>query len=349
MGIKNAIKTRIKRWLEEDGAAVSDRGVNVVSGAAGVLTMEQGPCRRAARLSGMSGTVGEAVLTKEMDDSVEAWLEVKLGEKSVYACSAASADQVKEFDRWVKRFTAMAKAGPGSKGGAWAFRWALLLGAFMIAMVWLGLRSQAITAAGKSGAAPVQQSLNSGATPSIADLFAQVQTQTSTSRATPIPTTLPDLPSAADDDKIRPIAAVTDEQLKQIKTANLLKIRAKGTPLYIFSNPTCGACQDLDTVIEGLKDDVQPVIIPVGFDADGVRLGVAALCSPDPIAEWKKVMREHRSDTPLCLDGLKKIETNSKLFASLGFMATPTLVTAEGRGSIGSVSKEVLTAWVTAR
>lgn len=348
MNIKNAIKAQVKRWVESD-AAVGVPGTQIISGAAGVLAVENSPCRRVARLSGMSGAVGEAVFTKEKEDADQAWLEVKLGDNSVVACSASSAGQTKEFERWVKRFTAMAKSAPANKGGSWIFKWALLLGAVIVAMVWLGLRSQAITAAGKAGSPLVQQQMNSAATPPLAGLFAQIQAQSQSSRSTPIPSAMPALPAADDDDKIRPIAQVSEDQLKQIKSANLLNMKAKGKPFYIFSNPTCSACQDLDKVIDGLKDDVQPVIIPVGFDADGVRLGVAALCSADPVAEWKKVMREHRSDTPLCLAGLKKIETNSKLFASLGFQATPTLVVSDGRGSIGSVSPGVLDAWVNAK
>lgn len=344
MSFKKAVKSRIKQWLDAD-APDGVGGVKVISGSAGVLTVESfQDGRRQATLAGMSGTVGEAVL--ELKESGLAWVEVKMGGRVVHAASATQEVQVKVFDHWIRSFGNMAR---GSKsGGGWIFRWAVLICAVLLAMVWFGLRAQALTAregaAAGSGAPPAAFS----AAP-LSEVFAQVQQQQqqAAQRGTTVPTVMPGgLPPPAEEDKIYAIEKLSSIKLDEVKTANLLKTKSSGKPFYVFSNPTCGACHDLETQLNGLKGEEQPVIIPVAFDAEGMRMGTAVMCSADPVSAWKAMMKDGRTDAPLCLDGLKKMETNSKMFASLGFQATPTIVAADGRGAIGSVSSGVLAAWL---
>lgn len=338
MSIKNMIKAGLKRWLDSDGGT---GGASVVSGPAGVLAVEVGADSRTAILTGMSGRIGEASLVAQ--DGGMAKLEVKMAGSVVYSDVAPANVQEKQFESWVKRFSRMTK---GAKSGGGMFKWAALVCGVLVAMTWFGMRAPAagVAAAVASGAS------STGTPITVPELLAQVQAQSTPPRSTGVPLVAPGgLPDPGDDDKIFPIASLTDAQVKEVKTAHLLELKGDGQPFYIFSNPTCTACQHLEGELGKLKGGQKPVVIPVAFDAEGMRRGTLAMCAPDPVAAWKKMMAGEKIDTPLCLDGLKKMERNSNLFASLGFQATPTVIAADGRGSIGSVSSGVLANWLIAK
>jgi len=336
MGIKNAIRAVLKRWLDNDMREAG--GVTVHSGSAGVLTVESGPDRRQATLAGMQGTVGEAVL--ELKEAGVAWLEIKFGGRVVQSATGAAADQHKEFDRWAKRFKAMSN---GAKGSNWAFKWAVLICAVLMAMIWFGLRAQ-----NSAVAAPAAPVAAQGSAQTMQGLLAQVEAQSTPPRSTGTPLSMPTgLPDPGDDDKIFPINKLSEAQIKEVQsTAHLIKMGSSGKPFYVFSNPTCGACQHLESEMDKLKEGDLPVIVPVAFDVEGFRRGTAVMCAPNPAEAWKQVMKTGRIDSPLCIEGLKKMEKNAKLFEALGFQATPTVIAADGRGSIGSVSSGVLAAWL---
>lgn len=347
MSIKSMIKAKLKGWLDSDSVSM---GSTVVTGAAGVLTIERRANGRSAILAGMGGKVGEAVL--EAREGGVASLVVNLHGSVVHTGEALLESQNQIFDEWVKRFTKLAKGAKGGVGGL--FKWVALVCAVLVGMTLIGLRSQQTAvvagAVGASGASPAAATKATTAPMSMQELLAKVQADSAPPRSSGVPLTMPgDLPSAADEDRIFPIASLTETQLKEAKTGFMLDMKTEGKPFYVFSNPTCGACQHLEAEMEALKGDEKPVVIPVAFDAEGMRRGTAVMCSKDPVAAWKKMMKGEAVDTPLCLDGLKKMEKNSNLFASLGFQATPTVIAGDGRGAVGSVSSGVLSSWLVSK
>ncbi len=345
MSIKSVIRSALKSWLDGDS---SSQGASVVSGAGGVLSIERSGERCSAILAGMSGKVGKAVLV--VCAGGQAHLEVDMQGQMVHVSEGMLAAQLKLFDEWVKRFAKMAK---GSKAGGGLFKWALLVSAVLIFMLWFGVQAQrqggqvaGVAATSKSAAAPT----GSGPERTMQDLIAKVQSESAPPRSTAVPLTMPGgLPQAADDDRIYPIAALNAAQLSQVKTGSMLNMKADGKPFYVFSNPTCGACQHLEGELESLNSNDKPIVIPVAFDAEGMERGTKVMCSKDPVAAWKKMMKGEPVDTPLCAEGLKKMGENSNLFASMGFQATPTLIAGDGRGAIGSVSSQVLARWLSAK
>lgn len=154
---------------------------------------------------------------------------------------------------------------------------------------------------------------------------------------------------AVDGALISSIAPVGPEKMELIKTANTLALRSSGNVVYAFSNPNCSACRHLEGELEKVDTNTMPLVIPVAFDEPSMRVGTAIMCSSDPIAAWKTVMKGGEVTTPLCTEGLQKMEANSRLFASLGFNATPTVVAGDGRAMVGSVATETLQKWVTAK
>ena len=345
MSFKSVIRSALKRWLEDAGPS---EGTSVISGAAGVLSIERTSAQRSAILSGMGGKVGEAVLV--VGEGGMGQLKVEMQGRVVHSSEGLFAVQAKLFDEWAQRFTRMVK---GAKGGGGLFKWALLVCSVLMFMLWFGMRAQqqGVQVAGTSGAGKVTAGPTAGSPErSMQDLISKVQSESAPPRSTAIPITMPGgLPQAADDDRIYPIASLNAGQLSQVKTGSMLNMKADGKPFYVFSNPTCGACQHLEGELEGLNSDDKPVVIPVAFDAEGMERGTKVMCSKDPAAAWKKMMKGEPVDTPLCAEGLKKMGENSNLFASMGFQATPTLIASDGRGAIGSVSRQVLTQWLAAK
>ncbi len=342
MSIKSVVRSALKSWLDGDG---SSQGASVVSGAGGVLSIERSGERCRALLAGMSGSVGKAVLV--VGGGGQAQLEVDLHGQVVHMSEGMLADQTKLFDEWVKRFSKMTK---GSKTGGGLFKWALLLSAVLMFMLWFGMQAQqqGMQTAGAAAAAKGSAAAPSGSSSrTMQDLISKVQNESAPPRSTAVPMTMPGgLPQASDEDRIYPIAALNAAQLGQLKTATMLSMKPEGKPFYVFSNPTCGACQHLEGELEGLKSGDKPIVIPVAFDAEGMERGTQVMCSKDPVAAWKKMMKGEAVDTPLCAEGLKKMGENSNLFASMGFQATPTLIAGDGRGAIGSVSSGVLAKWL---
>lgn len=129
-----------------------------------------------------------------------------------------------------------------------------------------------------------------------------------------------------------------------------IALRDSGKPLYVFSNPSCGACQFLDGQLDLLPKDVNPIILPVGFDVSSLRMTTAALCldkkDKGQVTGWQSLMKGQTITSSICQAGLDASAKHAKLFARMGFNATPTLVDASGRTIVGGGEAPQIARWV---
>lgn len=313
-------------------------------------------------LKGKSHAAHFALLTKAVDLMTVAFagqapdtkglLRVTMDGRSVADVNGTAPEVAKEFGAWVKRLTAAA-AGGTSKGGLVAGL-AKFAGVCLVLFGLLFAYGSYLQSSGgvalTSGAASVSQGAIGAAPPIVAplnedDLRARAygnRLKGAEGNGTfDVPTT-----SMIDDNKISSIESLSPENFKKIGGASALPMRKSGDVVFAFSNPTCSACRHLETQLDQLDEASNPVVIPVAFDEQGMRVGTAVMCSADPAAAWRKVMSGGSIDTPLCIDGLKQMEKNSLLFAELGFKATPTIVATDGRAMIGSVAAAALGKWM---
>lgn len=255
----------------------------------------------------------------------------------------------KEFDVWVTRMKAMT-LGSGQGGGKAPYWVGLAKFAGVCAVLFAGMfaygsylqANKVQTAGGPNTALPAPAVQASGGTAE-----AQMRSKVYEVARNAGPSTFETQTNAViDDNKIASIASVQPDKLKKILASNGLAARTSGDMVFSFSNPTCSACRHLEGELDKLDSGANPVVIPVAFDENSMRLGTAIMCSPDPVSAWKTVMTGGTISTALCEDGLKKMEANSLLFAELGFNATPTIVATDGRAMIGSVAAPALRKWM---
>jgi thiol:disulfide interchange protein DsbC len=103
-----------------------------------------------------------------------------------------------------------------------------------------------------------------------------------------------------------------------------------------FSDPNCPACQELEREAASLKSGQGFAVIPVGFQPGSRVLAAKVLCAKDQARAWADALRGVAPNEQPCEAGLRKVDENNNLFASIGASATPTLVSANGQLAQGS-------------
>lgn len=127
----------------------------------------------------------------------------------------------------------------------------------------------------------------------------------------------------------------------------------KGT-LYVFSDPLCPRCQDLEPLLEKLSADYRIEIFPVSvigtpttIDASS-RLVKTVLCElPESRGVvWQKIMRDPNIPNAECEAGPIALKNNIDTYHAFNFIGTPALVRADGasfdltkRKSVESVAR----------
>jgi protein-disulfide isomerase len=139
-------------------------------------------------------------------------------------------------------------------------------------------------------------------------------------------------------------AYVDEGERKQLaKLAGVAPLRPSGKEFYVFTDPNCPFCKDLEPTLEAAASGMKPIVIPVAFKDGSRDLAAAALCSSNPAAEWKKLMATGLP--PLakpCAKGFERVEENMRLFQQLRLTATPTIVSPKGLLVSGAVTPDEL-------
>lgn len=132
----------------------------------------------------------------------------------------------------------------------------------------------------------------------------------------------------------------------------LRHVRGKGTrTLYVFADPQCGYCKQLEQTLMSLDDvTVHTFLTPV-LGPESKRLSLAITCAADPAAAWHAWMLQGKQ--PVAKAGceanaeeIAKVEAVEKLAQSLGINGTPTLVAGDGRKQGGAIPGPQLAAWL---
>ncbi|EJY8333488.1 DsbC family protein, partial [Cronobacter sakazakii] len=116
-----------------------------------------------------------------------------------------------------------------------------------------------------------------------------------------------------------------------------LKQTDKGT-LYVFSDPLCPRCQDLEPLLEKLSADYRIQVFPVSVIGNSAtieassRLVKSVLCEAPEArsAAWQKIMRDPNAPTADCEAGPIALKNNIDTFHAYNFIGTPALVRADG-------------------
>lgn len=111
----------------------------------------------------------------------------------------------------------------------------------------------------------------------------------------------------------------------------------KGT-LYVFSDPLCPRCQDLEPLLEKLSADYRIQVFPVSVIGNSAtieassRLVKSVLCEAPEArsAAWLKIMRDPNAPTADCEAGPIALKNNIDTFHAYNFIGTPALVRADG-------------------
>ena len=133
-------------------------------------------------------------------------------------------------------------------------------------------------------------------------------------------------------------ARLAAQEMQRVQQAHRVELREGHTPLVAFSDPNCSACRELEREAAALAAGTGFAVIPVGFQPGSRALVARVLCSEDPVRAWTQAIKGTPPQAQPCEDGLRKVEENNALFASVGASATPTLVAANGQMAQGTAS-----------
>jgi protein-disulfide isomerase len=134
-------------------------------------------------------------------------------------------------------------------------------------------------------------------------------------------------------------ARLPQAELSRVNSsAHRIQVREGSAALAAFSDPNCPACQELEREATALKAGQGFAVIPVGFQPGSRVLAARVLCAKDPVKAWADAIRGVAPAEQACEAGLRKIDENNNLFASIGASATPTLVAANGQLAQGAAT-----------
>lgn len=113
-----------------------------------------------------------------------------------------------------------------------------------------------------------------------------------------------------------------------------IPMRTSGEPVYVFSDPNCSYCRDLEESLRLLDSRYNPIMIPLGFRAGSMELSSSSLCVPQRRRSevWTAMMAGSVSsaEKAQCPEGGAMVAQNQMLFGQLRLSATPTIVTPSG-------------------
>jgi thiol:disulfide interchange protein DsbC len=154
--------------------------------------------------------------------------------------------------------------------------------------------------------------------------------------------------TAGKDLTAEPKAALDKVDVQSLPVQMALHHKAgKGTrTLYVFADPMCGYCKQLEGALAEVDDvTVHTFVIPI-LGEESQRLATAIACSPDPAGSWRAWMREGKQPpaaSPSCTPPIDELQ---RVARGAGVSATPTLVAADGRRFAGAMPAARLATWL---
>ncbi|HCA3439655.1 TPA: thioredoxin fold domain-containing protein [Salmonella enterica subsp. salamae serovar 35:g,m,s,t:-] len=140
-----------------------------------------------------------------------------------------------------------------------------------------------------------------------------------------------------------------------------IKLNTQQSPeaktLYVFADPNCPHCREIEPTLAALANDYNVEIFPVAVigNAEDIEQGkiesATALCSADKAHTW--VQKVNKSEIPPgevnnCAVGSAAVNTNNKIFNIAGFNGTPTLINSNGEAFPDSTAftRESIANWL---
>lgn len=150
----------------------------------------------------------------------------------------------------------------------------------------------------------------------------------------------------------RDLTADRKVSLDKIDAATLPKdlalrhVRGKGSRvLYVFADPQCGFCRQLEQTLQNLDDvTVYTFVTPI-LGPESKRVASAVACAADPAAAWSAWMLKGVPATGAA-NCDRPADAVEKLAQSLGITGTPTVIAADGRKYAGAMPTAQLSAWL---
>lgn len=125
-----------------------------------------------------------------------------------------------------------------------------------------------------------------------------------------------------------------DAAKRKIFTVSLTTGHAR--TLYVFADPLCPYCRDIEPTLEAIGKKVNIEIFPVSLTGkkETAFQVIPVLCASEEYRKtaWRSLFDHHLlTGTPSCEIGEKALEVNNKAFSAYGFTGTPQLISDEGQ------------------
>lgn len=108
--------------------------------------------------------------------------------------------------------------------------------------------------------------------------------------------------------------------------------------VFVFSDPNCPHCRNIEPMLEQLAKRTNVVVMPVAYQLAMSGKAQAVMCKTgDRHAAWTAATQSPQSaqPQPFCDEGRDIVTTNMRAFEGLGFTSTPTLVSSSGSILVG--------------
>ncbi|MDF2461936.1 MAG: hypothetical protein K0Q43_171 [Ramlibacter sp.] len=312
------LRTITADWLRKRLLAHEITGTRVLSSRwpTSVQTVDAGGGRTVS-FAGAGGVFGELRLAPV--EGKDTWrIEQKMHGNRVFESAHMSTREALALYREMLQQLLANAPGVSPAGASATFRWTALALALVALLVW----------------APSPLSSHPGA---------GVAAGVTAATATPVV-------AAPERDQAAP--RVNPAELVMLRTAagrGGVNLAEGGKAFYVFSDPKCPYCQQLERTLEQLGTGYRPVILPVAYKEGAKEVAQAVLCAREPKAAtrlWRQALAS--PDEPVkggtkatCSEGAALLNDNMTLFEMLKLTGTPTVITPTGRMFSGSSSATV--------
>jgi len=136
----------------------------------------------------------------------------------------------------------------------------------------------------------------------------------------------------------------------QLPLADAIKtVKGNGSRvMYVFSDPDCPYCKQLEQNLVGLTDvTIYTFLFPIeGLHPQAKGKAVAVWCAKDREGAWSSLMQ--KGVAPQAQNCNNPVDRNIALAQRFGINGTPTLIAADGRKLPGAASADRIAQWLDA-